>query len=98
MTGFVVYATKGALRRAGELGFVGCLEVATEDAIRDGGFRRRIPPADHEYAIAGDLVVRTRYTGERTASGRRKFWIVGVAFDQRKPHRPRGLTNRRNGR
>jgi hypothetical protein len=76
---FLVIATRSALARAAELGFDGCLEVATERAIAEGGFRRRIPPTmDHEYVIDGGLVVRTKYGRERTAGGRRKFLIVGV--------------------
>jgi hypothetical protein len=74
---FLAIATRSVLTRATKLGFHGCLECATEDAIANGGFRRRIG-SDHEYEVEGGLVVRTRYEHERTAGGPRKFLIVGV--------------------
>lgn len=88
MTGFLVLSTRSALERAADLGFQGVLEVATERAIADGGFVRRIPPRDHEY-IVGGLVVRTRYEHERTGGGRRKFLIVGVGVDENADRRHR---------
>lgn len=82
----LVTAARSALANAWELGYRGppVLEVATEKTIEEGSPPlNRLPNGDRIWRVDG-LAVRTRKL-ERTADGRLRLFIVGVA---RAPHNP----------